>query len=531
MASESLAERKELPEQYVFSVEYPGYVENTDKAIASLGGHEKLARDFTEEVGLPVELRYRYDDPVSHPINGEVVATQNLLLKVKRRVRKPRNGTEQQNNEVKTTVEAVGVIDKTVRFRKLADFQYIYPKSDPIVQFSKTLRDLDIEGIKKLASSDILDKGLDATASYIPGPFFDDQGWPTQYRYRTGDKEAPANVQEELGTAADTTPHEKVLKRTKNKARFHGISVSFYADQVPAEPSPEAQKDRKHLPQELVKMAEDLLEEMPVISRNAMEVLMPASVRGTLRLNVIMPTVSYIMDAGPWRSCWIRFGYDPRKESGSYKYQVVDMRRLAGKTAIDRRRTPRGTQQTQQQDRAPRNAVEANSYIFDEELARQGIAGVFQIMHVQIPLIQSLIDYPGGMRRTPCERSGWFRMPLMAAIRTEIRRIQKRHEDSGHLPKEKPLDYAELDKLIEEDKLNDTAQLAIGQMLQDREESTQNAGQASQAAKERVDKRVEEYMRMLSVDNDAENDDDNYASDFGDFGIFGDGAGDDEYED
>ncbi|KAJ2768255.1 tau 95 subunit of transcription factor TFIIIC, partial [Coemansia nantahalensis] len=85
-----MAERRALPERTMLAVEYPGYVVDTAKALRSLGGSKKLARDTTEDVGMPVELRFRYEDPASHPINGEITPTENLLLKVTRRVRRRR---------------------------------------------------------------------------------------------------------------------------------------------------------------------------------------------------------------------------------------------------------------------------------------------------------------------------------------------------------------------------------------------------------------------------------------------------------
>ncbi|KAJ2382522.1 tau 95 subunit of transcription factor TFIIIC, partial [Coemansia sp. RSA 2603] len=66
------AERFTLPQRSVLSVEYPGYVKDAEKAIKSLGGREKLSRDVSQGIGAQLELRYRYDDPTSHPIEGEI---------------------------------------------------------------------------------------------------------------------------------------------------------------------------------------------------------------------------------------------------------------------------------------------------------------------------------------------------------------------------------------------------------------------------------------------------------------------------
>ncbi len=35
---------------------------------------------------------------------------------------------------------------------------------------------------------------------------------------------------------------------------------------------------------------------------------------------------SYFASSGPWRHCWVRFGYDPSKYKGNYRYKVIEMR-------------------------------------------------------------------------------------------------------------------------------------------------------------------------------------------------------------
>lgn len=69
-----------------------------------------------------MELRYRPKDPLSHPINGDVKETANLLLKVTRWRRKDRMDVDQEDedefvppNQYKT--EVIGIIGQTCRFR------------------------------------------------------------------------------------------------------------------------------------------------------------------------------------------------------------------------------------------------------------------------------------------------------------------------------------------------------------------------------------------------------------------------------
>ncbi|KAJ2798304.1 tau 95 subunit of transcription factor TFIIIC, partial [Coemansia furcata] len=176
--SEEMAERKSLTERTAFSIEYPGIVNNTDKAILTLGGSDRVSRHATSGIDErgPVQLRFRYNDPTSHPINGQKVATDNLLVKVTKRTRRLKSATGQvlgPEELVDEDVEVVAVIDKTARFRKLADFQFVVPKGDPLTQIAKTLTKVDIDEAKRLCDSGVLDSSLDASAGYIPAPFLD----------------------------------------------------------------------------------------------------------------------------------------------------------------------------------------------------------------------------------------------------------------------------------------------------------------------------------------------------------------------
>ncbi|KAJ2684467.1 tau 95 subunit of transcription factor TFIIIC, partial [Coemansia spiralis] len=310
MAPQTMAERRPLPGRTMLAVEYPGYVVDADKAIRSIGGSKKLARDATEDIGMPVELRYRYDDPASHPINGEITPTENLLLKVTRRVRRTRAGSGQGPDEkAQVQAEVVAVLDKTVRFRKLADFQYIVPRSDAIAQFAVLAGGIDIGAVKQLGASGMFDETLGDTAGYVPAPFLDHRGWPAQYQpSAAGGPSSSDGAQQADGSAR---------RRDAGRTAFHGIYTKFDAASVPVRASPAAEEERASVPDAILQRAQSILDEHPVVSRATMEALLPPSECGGLRQTVIMPMLAYLMDTGPWRNCWIRFGYDPRTDPGS----------------------------------------------------------------------------------------------------------------------------------------------------------------------------------------------------------------------
>jgi hypothetical protein len=122
-----LAPEHPLPHNHFYSVEYPGYVRPTSVplAVRNLGGQASLENVFrrtTSKSSGTVELNLRPDNPFTHPIPGELVGTNNLLLKVVKRRRKRREGEEAtgaNTDEIvgEYTAEVVGVVPKTVRFR------------------------------------------------------------------------------------------------------------------------------------------------------------------------------------------------------------------------------------------------------------------------------------------------------------------------------------------------------------------------------------------------------------------------------
>src|ERR1700733_12280747 len=110
--TEGIAPSQTLPQTTFYSIEYPGYVSTSDKSYArvvrQVGGQAALNAAFKRNATRKesfLELNLRPENPLSHPILGDIVGTSNLLLKVvKRRYRTPRpcsgsNETQQMTGE------------------------------------------------------------------------------------------------------------------------------------------------------------------------------------------------------------------------------------------------------------------------------------------------------------------------------------------------------------------------------------------------------------------------------------------------
>lgn len=116
-----------LPQTPFYSVEYPGYVRPTSVplAVSNLGGQTTLDNAFKRAASKTetlIELTLRPGQPFAHPIPGDVVSTNNILLKIVKKRRKRRLEKGLDDGAVgEYTAEAVGIIPKTTRFRSECD--------------------------------------------------------------------------------------------------------------------------------------------------------------------------------------------------------------------------------------------------------------------------------------------------------------------------------------------------------------------------------------------------------------------------
>ena len=116
----SSAPLRPLSAVHLYSVEYPGYVKPTSVplAIDKLGGPSQVYAAFQKNGSRPgsvLGLNLSTSDPFSHPVNVEVIPSNNLLMKVVKRKRKEKDAGGNIVGEY--TTEVVGAVTKTARFR------------------------------------------------------------------------------------------------------------------------------------------------------------------------------------------------------------------------------------------------------------------------------------------------------------------------------------------------------------------------------------------------------------------------------
>ncbi|KAJ2934541.1 hypothetical protein H1R20_g2576, partial [Candolleomyces eurysporus] len=445
-----------LPQRQFYSVEYPGYVQDASvpKAIQNLGGQARIDLAFkrmapkTESL---IELSLHPDNPFAHPIPGDVVNTNNLVLEVTKRKRKKRPGQDADDGVIgEYKAEIVGVTTKTVRFRSMVDFQYLPDMDDPISQLRLAMDRMDVDTIMSyripeersyepvVPSTDqapgALDMNIDpelgGTSSstvaspsssnlrLFPPPLFSRQTIPQGYNFK-------ANSASIVTTTIDEETGEE-RKRLINKMRWKGYgpaSIMFSDSQVPLNPPDAVEKGRDQANPKLLEKLHELFATRPIWTRMSLFNQFTAlESREILNSKVMLPLVCYVFQDGPWRDTLVKFGYDPRSDSNARFFQ-----RLYFRNANHPISRPSVT--TRRQDRANVNLHIRNfeggedrksSHIFDGKTVSKETAA-FQLCDIVDPMLKEMIEDPDALRETCDERDGWYTSHSFERIKSILR--------------------------------------------------------------------------------------------------------------
>jgi len=120
-----------------------------------------------------------------------------------------------------------------------------------------------------------------------------------------------------------------IISTNRLKRNVYTMFHSFQADNssapVPQEPLPEALDDlsKRRLRGEALNRLKACFDTRPIWSRIAVEY---ETQLDDMTLKYALPCVAYFANNGPWRTLWIRLGYDPRTDQSTFLYQTVDYR-------------------------------------------------------------------------------------------------------------------------------------------------------------------------------------------------------------
>ncbi|NXW16724.1 TF3C5 factor, partial [Circaetus pectoralis] len=237
-----------------------------------------------------LELYFRPKDPYCHPVCANRFPTSTMLLKVKRRTKKKKQlDTEEQiQPEVRFEMEILGTVTTVYKFQGMSDFQYLAMHSGPD---GKQTSMYDKVLMLKPEKEEFFNRELPL---YIPPPIFSRLDTPVDYFYRP-------DIQHRLDSVTVHSIGSNQLCRSDTQIDCPSGNGSRICP-------------NKHF----IVTLQVILE----FSKNLCNTVL-------FFCNCLPPCV-FMQLTGPWRSLWVRFGYDPRKHPEAKIYQVLDFRIRCG---------------------------------------------------------------------------------------------------------------------------------------------------------------------------------------------------------
>ncbi|XP_033831972.1 general transcription factor 3C polypeptide 5 [Periophthalmus magnuspinnatus] len=403
-----------LRENRLVCVEYPAVIQNLDRALESLGGEHNMSKTYANP-NRRLELRLRPQDPFCHSLCGNRLDSSNLLLRVRRRVRKS------DPTDVQIQTEILGIIVTTYKFQGMADFQClaVHPENGS----KMSLYDRIV--LTRPESQDFFEQPL---PYFLPPAIFSRLDTPIDYFYRP-------DVTHKI---ADAGPHKNFIGLNRARRPHNAIFVTFL-DSVPNECLEMAKvnwlrvcmKENDHRAEQQIK---EMFERRPIWSRNA--------VRANIdmhpdKLKLLLPLVAYYMVTGPWRSLWVRLGYDPRKSTESKHYQMLDFRircstkhgYSVGDVLVKPKRSslsytlpntfnktvpPAASvmslpdqEGTSQEQNPSTYKLKESAYIFREGMVPPHRQMFYQLCDLHVDSIQRVVNANKGLEKKCDERDGW----------------------------------------------------------------------------------------------------------------------------
>ncbi|KAI9016341.1 RNA polymerase III transcription factor IIIC subunit-domain-containing protein [Phycomyces nitens] len=400
-------------EKSYFCIEYPGYIKNVDRALESLGGEKKIATLLSKSE--PIELRFRPKDPFSHPINGDIVPSSKLLLKVTRRVKKGRPASEAQ-----LETQVMGQINKTCRFGGLADFQYMVPKNIPII----AMKDSILKGnVDNIMNHRIAEDPIDMNdLQNIPPPLFTVTETPNNYGYRQCSNVLKIRVRQPDGSFKI-----KLVNKSRKKG-FNITSINFFDDDAPDAPKHDRNIEFDKY-ESTANEIRKLFKERDIWSRASLNnFLAPEHHKG---IKIVLPSLAYTFRDGPWRSCWISFGMDPRKDPKYARYQQIYIRKLSPHGTITTEKFPRSKRKTLPRFLIPEpsdntNSGSAENSKINDPTEPSPNAALYQLCDIQNEDIKKVVNNPAYVKDFPTKHAGFYYNCVLICLRNAIR---KKHND------------------------------------------------------------------------------------------------------
>lgn len=343
-----------LPSNEVFAVHYPGYPSSTSRAIQTLGGSEAILKARSSKSNK-LELRFRPEDPYSHPAFGEVRPCNNLLLKMsKKKTSQPCDGqspklsnqtfkhplhdaadvgnvpeihqlesdsvvarkeAEKQKSEdqVNLFADIVARVSEAYHFDGMADYQHVVAVHADVARRKK--RNWTEVEEPQFEKGGLIDLDEDDVMMILP-PLF-----------------APKDVPENLVLRPSVIPSSlkkeaRVEQNISEKDIESGLAIDFNIKEIPEKVQWEEFISRDSEQWKWQMAVSKLFDERPIWPKSSInDRLLDEGLKfNSIMLKRLLLGIAYYFSSGPFLRFWIRKGYDPRKDPESRIYQRTDFR-------------------------------------------------------------------------------------------------------------------------------------------------------------------------------------------------------------
>lgn len=359
---------------HVTSIELPLLVKDVDKAIAMLGGKDRIRKAVNSQyLPLPLqasshsvddknlELRLR-SNPFHHPVQALVNHREKILVKVSiPKSTLPEDYYENPTkyairdlvarakkcNKLLHKVEPIAIIVKNFSFRGMADFQMTTKNNRRAEKFkNEMLQTNKYETLKKFHDEELTAKNQltdpetfeNKDRQLIPPPCFSGIRFPFDYKYQKN----PFTV-----TLRDENGDSRVVMRFDRKKLFTN-TVEYNTEAIPQEPLPEIvskydwlqKTDLSHEYSEkklyqCIRFIKLLFDVKPIWLRRLIIDVVPENLKTAVK--EALPYVSYCFKNGPWRFCNVKLGLDPRENRANWVHQSENFRVLGIQVNFDQK--------------------------------------------------------------------------------------------------------------------------------------------------------------------------------------------------
>lgn len=219
------------------------------------------------------------------------------------------------------TVSFVGVAPVTYVFDLLADFHFCAPESLKFGETS-TPQDMHHEMSGLTAIPEIL---------YCPPPYFTKKVLVEHYDFEDN-AYAPVLAKKLEQDGQDYDINKPMPLHLPKKVRVPSTHVPChvvrtYDGEVPTEPPAGLREFEDKSERECCEYVRQLFQRRPIWLRASLEANLPPGTQIlSWTFNRVLQHVAYLWQDGPFRQCYVRLGYDPRKDISSMVYQVIDFR-------------------------------------------------------------------------------------------------------------------------------------------------------------------------------------------------------------